>query len=265
MKTRTNFRLPKEHGAWAMLYVPMIVGLLVAAKFPLRAIALAAAATFLFIARESLLVWWRGRSRGQKQESARRAMLIYLALAALFAAPLVLINHLYWLVPAAALSLALLAINAEQAVRREDRTITGEMIAIAGLTMTAPMAYYAARGSWDMTAAWLWALCALYFASSVFYVKLRVYSLSARKEELRRQTWRRCAFYHGSLLVGLLLLALTGKLNLFAIAAFAPIFGRTFWFMTRPANQINLKRIGLLEIIFSVVFLVFITLTFRIG
>jgi hypothetical protein len=54
-------------------------------------------------------------------------------------------------------------------------------------------------------------LCALYFASSVFYVKLRVTTINPRKEEARRQSWKRCAFYHTFLLASLVLLAMTGK------------------------------------------------------
>ena len=265
MKTRSGLRLPKEHGAWAMLYVPMVVGLLVAGAFPLRVVALVLSATFLFVARESLIVWWRGRARGQRQDGARRGMLVYLGAAGLSAFPLVFVSGLFWLIPAGVFSFALLAVNAGQAVRREDRTILGEMIAIAGLTMTAPMAYYVARGMWDSTAAWLWALSALYFMSSVFYVKLRVYTLSARKEQARRKTLRSCALYHSSLFAGLAALASTGELSLFALVAFAPILARTFWFMAMPVNHINLRRVGVYELVYSVVFLVFITLTFRMG
>jgi hypothetical protein len=237
----------------------------VAGIFSLRVLALVMSSTFLFAARESLLQWWRGHSRGQAQIGARRTMLIYLMAAGLLTAPLVLASHLYLLIPAGAASFALLAINAQQAVRREDRTILSEMIAIAGLTMTAPMSYYVASGAWDGIAAWLWALCALYFASSVFYVKLRVYTISKRKELARRQTWRRCAFYHSFLLAGLIVLATTGKLSLFALVGFSPVLIRSFWHLVKPAYQINLKRIGVLEILYSVVFLVFITLTFRMG
>jgi hypothetical protein len=246
-----------------MLYVPLVVGLFVAGAFPPRAVALILSMTFLFISRESQLVWWRARSRGQRQDGARRTMLVYLGLAALSAAPLVFVSHLFLLIPAGAFSLALLAINSAQAVRREDRTICGEMIAISGLTMTAPAAHYVASGRLDPIALWLWGLCALYFISSVFYVKLRVYSLSARKEDDRRKTWWRCALYHSFLLAGLVILALTGKLNLFAIVAFLPVLARTFWFMARPVKRLNLRRIGFVEVAYSIVFLTFITLTFR--
>src|SRR5438105_2228221 len=94
MRIRTSLRLPKEHGAWAMLYVPFVVGTFVAAKFSLRVALLVLSVTFLFIARESLLAWWRGRSRGQTHDAARRMMMVYLSLAAVFGTPLVLFYQL---------------------------------------------------------------------------------------------------------------------------------------------------------------------------
>jgi hypothetical protein len=75
-----------------------------------------------------------------------------LALAGVFGAPLLFVYHLYWFVTMGLAALVLLTINARQAVRRKDRTIGGEMMAIAGMTLTAPAAYYAARGALDVSA-----------------------------------------------------------------------------------------------------------------
>lgn len=265
MGVRARLKLPKEHGAWAMLYVPLVAGASVAGSLSWRVALIALAATFIFVARESILAWWRARRRGGDNRESFRALLVYLGLAAASAAPLILVSRLYWLAPLGLASLLLLAVNAEQGARREDRTVAGEMIAILGLTLTAPTAYYVARQDWDAAALWLWALCALYFASSVFYVKLRVYWLNRRKAEARRQALVRCALYHSFLLAALLVLAFTGSLNLFALVAFAPVLARTFWQLIKPATQLNLRRIGVLEIIYSVVFLVFITLSLRVG
>lgn len=263
MNTRTRLRLPKEHGAWAMLYMPFAVGVLVAGSVSLRLLFLALSVTLVFMARESLLVWWRARSRGHEDRAARRLMVSYLALGALFGAPMVFVYQFYWLAAFGAVTLILLAVNSRQAVRRAERTIGGEVIAIAGLTLTAPAAHYVARGELEATALWLWALCALYFASSVFYVKLRVNTINPRREEARRQFWLRCVLYHSFLLAGLLTLALTGSLNAFALAAFSPVLARSFWHLARPVRQVNLRRVGLHEVIYSVVFLIFMTLTFR--
>jgi hypothetical protein len=248
-----------------MLYVPFVAGALVGGGLSLRVLLLFFTITFFFIARESLLAWWRARRLRRPGGGVGAAMLIYLGLAALFGSPLILFYKLYWLASLALVGVALLAINAEQGVHRQDRTAAGEFMAIGGLTLTAPAAYYAGSGSWDITALWLWALCALYFASSVFYVKLRVYALNPRREQARRQMWRASASYHLFLLAGLGALAATGQLSLLAPLAFAPVLARTFWFLFKPAGQLSLKRIGVLEIIYSVVFLVFITLTFRLA
>jgi hypothetical protein len=263
MGIRARLKLPKEHGAWAMLYVPLVAGALVAGSFSWRVVLIALAMTFIFIARESILAWWRARRRGSDGRESLRTMIFYLGLAAASSAPLIFVSHLFWLAPLGLVAIALLAFNAEQGARREDRTVTGEMIAILGLTLTAPATYYVARAEWNAIALGLWALCALYFASSVFYVKLRVYSLNRRKEQARKQARVRCALYHAFLLASLLVLAFTGSLNLFAIVAFAPVLARTFWQLIKPAAQLNLRRIGVLEIIYSLVFLIFITLGLR--
>ena len=263
MIRRSRFRLPREHGAWAMLYVPFVIGWLVAGTSSLRLLFLALSVTFVFIAREPLLVWWRGQSRSQWDQEAFQVSLVYLLLGALFGVPLLLIYKLSWFIPIGSIGAILLTLNARQAVTRRDRTIGGEMIAIVGLTITAPAAFYAARGTLDVTALWLWALCAVYFASSVFYVKLRVSAINPRPEESRRHTRRRCAIYHAFLLVLLLSLALTGDLSAFALIAFAPVLARSFWYLARPARHISLRKVGVLEIVYSVVFLIFTTLNFH--
>jgi hypothetical protein len=260
---KSSLRLPKEHGAWAMLYVPLAVGTLVAWRLSLPLLLFALSASLLFIARESFVGWLRARSRNRADDQARLLSVVYFLLAAAFGTPLVVIYKLHWLAPAGAAMFALMIVNAKQAIRRDDRTIAGETMAIAGLTMTAPAAYYVATGRLDVTQIWLWLLCALYFASSVFYVKLRVNTINPRREEARRQSWKWCALYHSFLLGSLALFSLTGSLSLLALVAFLPVLIRSFWYLARPVRQINLRMVGWLEVIYSIVFLVFITLTFR--
>lgn len=262
MKIRATLRLPKEHGAWAMLCIPFVAGVLVAGSVSLSLLLLALSVVFVFIARESLLRWRRAQSRRLQSDRAKRFVLGYLTLAGLLGAPLFLVYHLYWLVPIGLAALVLLAVNTLQAVRRDDRSILGEILAIGGLTLTAPAAHYVARGVLQGAALWLWALCLLYFTSSVFYVKLRVNTINPRREEARKSRWR-CAVYHTFLLAALLVVALTGSLSLFALAAFSPVLVRSFWQLASPVQQVNLQRIGWLEVIYSIVFLIFTTLTFR--
>jgi len=260
---RLKLGLPKEHGAWAMLYVPLAAGALVAGSFPIRLLLLILSATLVFVARESLIGWVRAWKRRRPVEEPRNRAILYLALGAVAGAPLLIVGKLYWLAAMGLAAATLLAFNTIQSIRREDRTIAGEIIAIAGLTLTAPAAYYVAGGSWDVTALWLWMLCALYFASSVFYVKARVHALNPRQRQLAVRARRSCTVYHAVLALVLLILALTCRLDTFVLIAFSPIMVRSFWYLARPSNRVNLRRVGVIELMHSAIFLLFVTLTFR--
>src|SRR5215467_4145582 len=263
MSLRSALKLPKEHGAWAMLYAPFILGVAVAGRVNWPVLLLLLATTAVFISRESLLVYWRARARGRDAAEAGKTLLLYLALAAAFGSPLILAFELFWLVPLGLIGAALLLINGRQAARMEERSTTGEIMAIGGLTMTAPAAYYAASGRLDVTAFWLWLLSALYMASSVFYIKLRVYRLNPRRQAEQRQALRSCAFYHSFLLIALPALIFAGGLSLFVFIAFAPALVRTFWGMFKPKTKVNLVRAGILEIVYSMIFLICAALNFR--
>ena len=263
MSLRFALKLPKEHGAWVMLYVPFVLGVAVAGRVNWPVLLLLLSATAVFISRESLLVYWRARVRGRDAVEAGKALLLYVALAAAFGSPLILAFELFWLIPLGLVGAALLLINGRQAARMEERSTTGEIMAIGGLTMTAPAAYYPASGRLDVTAFWLWLLSALYMASSVFYIKLRVYRLNPRRQAEQRQALRSCAFYHSFLLIALPALIFAGSLGLFVFIAFAPALVRTFWGMFKPKTNVNLVRAGILEIAYSLVFLVCAALGFR--
>ena len=66
-------------------------------------------------------------------------------------------------------------------------------------------------------------------------------------------------------ITGVMALAVTHSLPLFALIAFAPVLARTFWSLLKPARPLNLKRIGITEIIYSLIFLIFTTLSFRLA
>src|SRR5262249_50599517 len=111
MSIRSTMKLPKEHGAWAMLYIPFALGVAVGGRYSLAALLLLISTSALFISRESLLIWRRARARGKEAKEASRLLVIYLALAAIFGFPLIFIYHLVWLAPLGAAGLALLLFN----------------------------------------------------------------------------------------------------------------------------------------------------------
>lgn len=265
MSARSALMLPREHGAWAMLAVSYLLGVLVGARFDAAIAALGASALFVFISRESLLSWRRAQRRGRDAQRAGRLFVAYIALAVAAGLPLLWTDYFWNLAPLAAAAAALLVFNGEQGAQLEDRTIGNELLAIAGITLLAPAVYCAARGGWQWEAFVLWMISAAYFASSVFYVKLRVLDAHARKADARNRVRRFCFGYHASLLAALVLLAVTERLSVFAVVAFAPVLWRAFLAIARPVRELNLRRIGMLEIAYSAVFLAAVAIAFRAG
>jgi 4-hydroxybenzoate polyprenyltransferase len=262
MKLRKKLRLPREHGAWGMLYTPWVLGALVAWQEPGRLALLLLAMTFVFIGRESVLYWWRARANGRDADSAPRMAVIYLALAGACGAPLLLIG-LYGLMPVGLAAGLLLLWNAGQAVKREERTVTTEVVGIAGLSLTAPAAYYVSYGSWDLTAAWLWLASVLYFVSSVFYVKLRVLTAHAKRPEPVLRARQQCMAYHAVLVVTVATLVAAGHWHPFLLTAYVPVVVRAVYHLIRPTKELVLKKVGYTELGYSLVWLGFAVAGFR--
>lgn len=263
-------RVPKEHGAWAMLFVPFVAGTLAAGGTAvanaLPVLLLLGAVTGLFLGRESALAWLRQRDRSLDPAADRRATLWQLGGALLCGAALLRVRPPLGsppplqIVPLGLFGALVLGVHLQQMRRREGRTVMGEVLAILALTCTAPAAFLVARADWSPRALVLWALCALFFASSVFHVKARVLGLQPRRAAARDAMRRASAAYHGLLLVALVLGAVTGQLHPLLAVAFLPVIVRALLALAMPPGRLDLTRAGVLEIVYSLVFLVFVTL-----
>ena len=79
MQAPLGLKIPKEHGAWAMLYVPFALGVLAAEQISWAVLWTLLAMTALFFARETLRRLRRARQRGQAAGSLWRSALLELA------------------------------------------------------------------------------------------------------------------------------------------------------------------------------------------
>jgi hypothetical protein len=121
--------------------------------------------------------------------------------------------------------------------------------------LLAPAAYYVGTGRLDRMALLLWILCFLYFASSVFYVKMRVAAARPRTPEAPARTRRQCLLYHLGVAVFLAISAVPG-LPLLTVVAFAPILARALYYIVRPTKELSLKQVGWTEVVYSLWFVV---------
>jgi hypothetical protein len=257
--------IPHEHGAWVILYAPLLITLAVVPPFRLApSLLLLLAVTGLFLSREAagLLIRRRGRA------GTAFWLGVYLILALAGALPLFLVYHRLALLPVGALVVLLFALHARLLVwparRRLDRSQWGEILAAGALALTAPAAYVVARGTLDSRAWVLWACCTLFFSSSIFFVKMLLGAGKVRGDFGWPERWRvgrDNLLYHLLLAVSVAALALLrgGESGVLAAVAYVPVLARAFKGWATLSNRLPpLKRVGAGETVYSLWFIGFI-------
>lgn len=258
---------PREHGSWAMLAAPAVVGWAAAGGGPAGAGVLFAAALLgAFLSRTPVTALCA-------DPRDARAWRWFAACAALGAAGLAGLLGTYgrwglmWLaLPGAAVFVASLWFT----VRRKAMTEAHELLGVAGLSLGAPGAAYAATGAWTADSLWLWALCALFFSGPVYHVKMLVAGKLAsvpspapgalvRAERAAAQS----ASYHiaTAALVGGGVA--WGCLPAAALIPFLGVLGKTLYYGSRRGGRLELKKVGWQEVAWTAVFVVVSAASFR--
>jgi hypothetical protein len=223
--------MPREHGAWGILLIPFATAVGVTGVFDVKVALLLASVLCFYVARTSWL----------KQNDRWTAAL--LAGSAVCGLPLLIVWKLWWLA-------AFGVVAAPLAFRKTERSAVMQLLAVAGLTLTAPAAWYVATGKLDYRL-WLWNV--LYFAGGVFYVKMHIASAIARKPTGRLPV----ILYYGGL---------GGMLAWWPVGlAFVPVIVRAFAGVAMLTPVLRIKRLGWTEVAHSVVFAVTLCTVLRLN
>jgi hypothetical protein len=262
-------RLPREHGAWAMWSVPLIVGAAVAPVWQWRTLIVIAAALAFFLLRYPLATLIKTRKRpATDRMDLIRWSIGYGLIAALAGAWLIVIERLSLLIPIGLIGAMLVALNLWLVSRKQEMSIYGELAGIVGLALGAPMTYYAASGQLDGTALMLWLVNALYFGGTVFYIKLKVRQQprlpAPDRLSERLLKGRACLTYQGVALTVIIALVAFDHMPALLPLAFAPmtlkvIYGAARW---QDKRTLSLPRLGVIEVIHSIVFAMLVIAAF---
>ena len=247
--------LPREHGAWTMLAIPMLLGL---AEGGARAGAawLVPPATVLVFLAHHAIVPWAQRARERKPSppryAARRLVwgAAHLTLAVLVFACAVLVARPVARGPflaIASLASALAAVYAVAAVWGHARSIGFEALGLAGVSLSAPMMAAAAGRPPGRSLFGAAALVFGYFLSSIAYVRAQ-----ERVRNERPAAIRACVVAHLALAAMLVAAASFGALPPWWWLAFVPVVVRTAWGLAAPPP--NLRALGMREIWIAVTF-----------
>lgn len=264
-----NPPLPKEHGSWVMLVVPLLLGLAIAPVWQGRALLLLVAALGFFLLRYPLALLVKGRKRASTNRTYLWGWtLIYGVITALAGGWLVLAERLWWLAALGVVGGGLLFFHLWLVARRQEMSVTGELAGIFGLALGAPMAYYTATGRLDRTAALLWLINALYFGGTVFYIKLKVRTQPRQPAPpgwaARLQGAKAGITYHTAALSLMILVVLLWQAPALAPLALLPatakmIYGAYRW---QDKKSLSLVRLGLIEMGHALVFSGLVMLAF---
>jgi len=268
--TRTRaIWIPREHGAWGMLLVPLLTGAAVGAGVGSYVALLwfTIAAVSLFWLRtpvESVLGTTVVRVRTSDE---RRAAMI--AVAGISAVSLIALTALFRGFQHLGLivigSIAGLAFALQAIVKNRNRRYRAlaQVIGAIGLTSTSASAFYLASGKWNATAAVLWVLNWLFAAEQILFVQQRIHGVRLATTAER---FERAKPYIGTvtaILIAVSLLSLCKLAPAWTPLAFTPALVRALvWFRSRPTT-LDVHRLGWLELANSSVFAILIVLTFR--
>jgi hypothetical protein len=262
--------VPREHGAWGLLLVPMITGAGIALRERHHF------APFLFLLIGGLALFWlrtplesllgTSAMRAQTREERRMVAVAIACIGAVAGLALGALlwagqNPLLWLIGGAA-GTAFVAQALLKKLGRRARMLS-EIVGTIGLTAAAPAAYYVVTGKIGVAAWVVWAANLIFAGDQIHYVQLRIHT--ARVEGFRARLKRGWVFAAGqALMTAVLTVACLSRIiPPIASVAFSPLLFRGwFYFIQKPAPLV-VRKLGWNELTHAMAFCVLFIATFR--
>ncbi len=237
--------LPHEHGAWAMLAIPLLLGFAAAGRPVAATLLLVPSMTLLFLARFVAVPAAARVASGKASPPGylrRRAAWtsVYLAGSAAgfaFAWAAAEPPARPGALAVGGVILVLGTVHASLALARWDRTLGGEVVGMAGLAGGAPLVMAFAGRPPDGQGAGLALLCLSYFLSTVAFVR----AFSRLKAD-RRAAIAACLLSHAGIGAAIASLWAAGWIPAAATLAFVPALLRTAWGLASPPE--NVRALG---------------------
>jgi hypothetical protein len=266
---RKQIFLPQDHGSWVFIFSPLLIGLFLGGNFTLASVNLVIASIAAFLIRQPITIAvkvYAGRRAKTDLPAARfwivaYGILILIALVGLIRAGF---GYLLFLaIPGAPVfAWHLWLVNK----REERRQINIEIIATGVLSLAAPAAYWVGMGRYDSIGWWLWILVWAQTAASIVYAYLRLEQRDQTQVPAQKELWKRGirAFAYTTFnLVSTLALGLISVLPRFLFIPYLVQWVETIWGMFHPAIKWRPTRIGIRQLIVSIVWTILFITTWR--
>ncbi|MGA2003323.1 MAG: YwiC-like family protein [Terriglobales bacterium] len=253
--------VPREHGAWGLLLVPLFTGVAAGAASAhhiWRLLAFSVAALSLFWLRtpvESLI--GTGSMTAHTPRERWTALIASILLGGLSASCL---TALMWrgrnqelLILGAAAGFAFVAQIVLRKLGRGTRTLA-QLVGAIGLACAAPAAYYLGTGQLNQRACLLWAANWIFAGNQIHFVQLRIHAARAATFSDKFARGKLFLLAQPLLLTALVIASIWKAIPALMIVAFVPVLVRgTQWFFRKP-EPLNVKSLGWSEMKQGVVF-----------
>lgn len=267
---KKQIALPQDHGSWVFILSPLLVGIFAGGRFNYAVFNLFIAAMSAFMIRQPMSVIVKimsGRRPKSDLPAARFWSIIYGFIAALALLALILEGFAYILylaipgIPVFAWHLWLVSQRAE----RKQAGI--EVIATGVLSLSAPAAYWIGIGGYDSLGWWLWVWTWLQSAASIVYAYLRLEQRELKKRPANEELWKmgkRALDYTSFNLFASLMLGWGSLVPQFIFLPFLLQWLETLWGITHPSIGWKPTRIGVRQLIVTVLWTVLFILVNKI-
>jgi hypothetical protein len=264
-------RLPltREHGSWAVMAVPLLIGTAAGESFGWQHVILIVAAIAAFLSYVPAQIMW-GQTHGRRDrlevEAAATFWISILPAVALVAAGWLVLEGFVDVVGWGAAALALFAVHG-WLTARQGKSVWGDLVASVGLSVGAPAALMLDGASDWRHAFVLWALVSLFFGSSVMYVHMKIRAVAAKLSEpswaIRlRFGWVTLA-YHVAVIMLVAAIVAGGRPGLLALIAYVPMAIHAVVGTIRLAGPVKFKRLGFLLLGHAILFAVLLATAWR--
>lgn len=253
----SDWLLPKEHGSWAVLIAPPLIGFAAAGGgSPAIAVLFCIGLLALFLARPPFLSWLKG-------QNVRRAGILtaaYSLTGAAAFAPLFLVYGRWELLYLAPLGAAALAVASAPPFRRHPTNTISELAGIFALCLGAPAAAYALSGIWTPAAWGAYLLNVIFFICPIFHVRLAVAKHRAQSDPKAKRAvasaGRRSMLFHGAALAAAIAISISPLAPGWAWIPFLAALVKTASYSRQKAPTLKIKQVGFREIASSLFFLI---------
>jgi hypothetical protein len=243
-------KLPREHGAWAMLTLPLVLGVVGTGVLRTTTWALVVSCVLAFLAHFALVPVGQRRLAGRVPARSwwvrRGAWGVIYLLAALGAFVLTVTltpeASVRSLLVVAATAVACATVFGVSSVIGSNRRAWSELIGMVGLSLSPALIALADGAAPTGPTFGPSVLSFAYFVSSLSFV--RAYGAASKRTTVVALA------IHVVLMVGLLIVAAAGWLAPLAPIAFLPLLIRTVWGLARPPA--SLRALGLREVAVAV-------------